>query len=44
MHEPIETVVKEEIYYALSSPACMAGHTIEPEYLQSIEDWTFEEE
>lgn len=44
MREPIEAVVKEEIYYALSSTACMVGHTIEPEYLQAIEDWTFEEE
>ena len=43
MREPIETVVKEEIYYALSSTACMVGHTIEPEYLQAIEDWTFKE-
>ena len=43
MRESIETVVKEEIYYALSSTACMVGHTIEPEYLQANEDWTFKE-
>ena len=27
-----------------ASTACMVGHTIEPEYLQAIEDWTFKEE
>ena len=43
MRESIETTVKEEIYYALSSTACMVGHAIETEYLQAIEDWTFEE-
>lgn len=39
MHEPIEDVVKEEIFYALSSTACMVGRSIEPEYLQAIEEW-----
>lgn len=43
MRQPIETMVKEEIYYALHSTAGMAGHRIEPEYLQAIEDWRFEE-
>lgn len=43
MREPIEAVVKEEVYYALSSTACMAGRPIEPEYLQAIEDWRWEE-
>ncbi len=42
MARPIEAVVKEEIYYALSSTACMVGHPIEPEYLQAIEDWRYE--
>ena len=42
MRQPIETVVKEEIYYALHTLAGMAGHPIEPEYLQAIEDWRFE--
>lgn len=42
MRQPIETVAKEEIYYALHTLAGMAGHPIEPEYLQAIEDWRFE--
>lgn len=43
MREPIETVVKEEVYYALHSTAGMVGHRIEPEYLQAIIDWHFGE-
>ena len=42
MAEPIESVVREEIYYALSCTACMVGRPIEPEYAQAIADWRWE--
>ena len=43
MRAPIEKVVKEGIYYALHGLAGIAGHHIEPEYLQAIKDWHYKE-
>lgn len=43
MRTPVETTVKEAVYHALQSLAGMAGHPIEDEYRQAIEDWSFAE-
>lgn len=43
MRNSIEATVKEGVYLAFQCLAGMGGHRIEPEYLQAVEDWRFED-
>lgn len=43
MRTPIEATVKEGVYLAFQCLAGVAGRPIEPEYLQAVEDWGFDD-